>query len=86
MINFFDEINEKFKTSLKDSAYDFKVIYTGAGAYIEGHQGIIDFSESEISFKLKKGKITFFGENIFVKSLDVDTSFVAGKILKVERV
>ena len=86
MINFFDELNDKFKMTVKDSAYNFKVVYTSAGAYLEGHTGLIDFSDSEISFKLKKGKITFLGENIFVKSLDVDSAFVAGTILKVEKV
>ena len=85
MINFFDELEEKFKVSIDKSLPNFKLIYLPYGVYLEGHFGMLTLDQSEISFKLKKGKMTFFGEGLFIKSLEVNTAIIAGKIFKIER-
>ena len=86
MTNFFDELTEKFKMPFSKTDGGFKVIYISSGVYIEGHCGVIDFNDNEVSFKLKKGKLSFLGENLFIKELTLDSSVISGKILKIERV
>lgn len=85
MINFFDELEEKFKLSIDKNLPNFKVIYLPYGVYLEGHCGVLTLEQNEIAFKLKKGKISFFGENLIIKSLEESCVIISGKILKIER-
>lgn len=86
MINFFDELSEKFKMHFNKMDGDFKIIYISSGVYLEGQRGVISFCDSEISFKLKKGKITFYGSKLFIKDLEPDFVVVSGQIDRIERI
>lgn len=85
MINFLVEMQQKFKLPFGEDFGQFKIIYIDSGAYIEGHRGIDFLSSEQISFKLKKGRISFFGNDLVIKQLEVDCAAVSGRIMKIER-
>lgn len=85
MINFFDEFESRFKLSISKNQANFKVVYLPSGVYLEGHQGVLKLEKDEISLKLKGGFITFFGDKLFIKMLEVDCCVISGEIKKIER-
>ncbi len=85
MTNFYDEFGKVLNIPASEIANGFKVFMLNTACYLEGHKGIKTFSDSEISFKIKGGQITFFGDKLKIKNLDQDTAIIEGIPKKIER-
>ncbi|MBE7075606.1 MAG: hypothetical protein E7375_00860 [Clostridiales bacterium] len=82
MFNFFNEVKQNIKSPIED----FNIInMSGQILYVEGHKGLIVLSKEEIVFKIKKGTVSVFGENMLLAELNQTTIKICGKIKKVEQ-
>lgn len=84
MFNFFEQIKNELmlETSMFDS-YNL-INMSNKIVYVEGHRGVFLISEDCISFKIKKGVILVYGENLVLKKITKTTLTIQGNIKKVE--
>ncbi|MDR3292844.1 MAG: YabP/YqfC family sporulation protein [Clostridiales bacterium] len=58
-----------------------RVIVFGGGVYVEGHKGVAEFSESEITFFLPRGgRLNLSGKDFRLSFLSNDGACVTGKV------
>lgn len=75
---------EKLMNS-ENASIDYRIINLGGNnLHIEGVKSIINLSNSEMFFQLKKTAILVSGRDLKIKYLDENSCVIAGKILKVE--
>lgn len=58
-------------------------IYSSNTLCIEGHKGILDYTDTEVNFKLNNNRADILGENLIIKDYDFDTAVVVGNISSV---
>ena len=86
MFNFFDELVFEYGLQI-DKVSDFNLInISNKLLYVEGQKGVILISDDVISFKVKKGAICVYGEELKLKRITKTTLVIMGKIKKVESV
>lgn len=59
-------------------------VFGGTTAVIEGHKGILNYLQSEVSFYLSDGVISVMGENLKIKCLSKNFAVVVGRVDRVE--
>ena len=59
-------------------------IVGGRAAHVEGHRGIIEYSEQRIVLAMSRGKITLSGGNMTLRAMNGGELLVQGKIQSVE--
>lgn len=68
---------------IKESfAYKITLI-AGKELLIEGHKGILSYSENEIIIRVRHGKIELLGEKLFIKEINEDEVLVTGCVVSV---
>ncbi|MCL2631068.1 MAG: YabP/YqfC family sporulation protein [Firmicutes bacterium] len=55
-------------------------IFSGKGAFIEGHKGVFSVSEEEIVIKLKKEKVYISGNGLKITEINASEIYIIGKI------
>ena len=85
VFNFFNEIKNKASSIDNNFLNDYNIInISGKLLYVEGHLGVTIISDSQIAFKVKKGRVVVDGEGLFLCELTDNTLTVQGKINKME--
>ena len=56
----------------------------GRMAHVEGHRGIIEYSEERIVLALKRGKLTLSGSGMSLRAMNGAELLVCGRIQSVE--
>lgn len=59
-------------------------VFGGTTAVVEGHKGIANYSDNEISFSLQHGTLNVVGDKLNIKCLSKNFAVVTGQISKVE--
>ena len=59
-------------------------VFGGTTAVIEGHKGIANYSDNEVSFYLSNGIIKIYGSDLNIKCLSKNFAVVTGRIYKTE--
>ncbi len=78
---FFKLTANKIKLSESELLADCIVsVYSAKGVHLEGHKGVLVFSEEEIVFKRKKGAITILGKNLNISEISSTDAYVSGEI------
>lgn len=68
---------------IKES-FAYKVtLIGGKELFIEGHRGIVSYSDQEIICRVKRDKLEISGEKLFVKEINEDELLVSGIVLGV---
>ncbi|MCM1043464.1 MAG: YabP/YqfC family sporulation protein [Corallococcus sp.] len=68
-------------------AHSYKYsVFGGHTAVIEGHGGLIAYTEEQIVFKVGKSKLAVNGDVLFICQLNKDSAVVRGEIHSVEYV
>ena len=84
MKSYLDEALEK--VGLFGCEYGVRVTLFGfKGARVEGHDGLVDYTDTEVAVRAGREKIPIRGEKLIVKELSRDEIFVAGKISGAEK-
>ncbi len=85
MTNFFDEICESAGLEASTIKGNYKLAMLGFNAvYIEGHKGLIVFSTTEMSFKVKNGTLKIIGEKLELRNFSKEAAEIKGKIKNIE--
>ena len=85
MYDFFDEIASKTGLPFDILNNGFRVInFSNRSVYVEGFTNIINFEDSEVILKLKKGIVKIEGTEIKIKNMNLETIIVVGNIKLVE--
>lgn len=58
-------------------------VFGGHTVVIEGHKGIAEYSETQVSFLLGKSKLTVLGEKLSITCLERNFAVISGKIISV---
>ncbi len=83
MFNFFSEVKKGVKNFDLTGKYNI-VNISGEILYVEGHKGVALLSKTQISFKVKNGRLLIEGDNLVLVELTEDTLKISGKISKIE--
>ena len=84
-MNFIDEFAAKMGFEKKLLTGGFKIIcFSFDSILIEGHKGIMLFSDDEMRFKIKGGSVSIVGEKLSLKNFSKHSVVVCGKIKKTE--
>lgn len=87
MFNFFDEIKKSISKIEPNELSSYNLIdISGKILYVEGHLGLTELSKTLITFKVKHGRISVYGEDLILSELDLTTMKIAGKIAKIEKI
>jgi len=85
MYAFFDEIAKITNLPLDIFNNGFRLInFSNKTVYIEGFTSILNFTDSEIVIKLKKGVSKITGSKLKIKHMNLESIIVVGDILSVE--
>jgi len=63
---------------IKESFANKITLIAGKELLIEGHKGILSYSENEIIIRVRHGKIELLGEKLFIKEINEDEVLVTG--------
>ena len=86
MFNFFNEIAFDFGLEV-EGINSFNLInMSNKLLYVEGQKGVLFVGEDVISFKVKKGAVSVYGENLKLRRITKTTLAIVGNIKKVESV
>ena len=77
------EIQSKLKNSVEGIGNNFTITLDKGYAVIEGHKGILQFSNDIIVIKLKKGSATFKGKNLSIASSQSKELVIKGEVVDV---
>lgn len=77
---FFNEIAEKLQISGADFISPRITVLGRAGVSIEGHRGLLYFSDGEIRLKIKGGSLTVTGESLKLIEVSEAEAVVSGRI------
>ncbi|MBO5774023.1 MAG: YabP/YqfC family sporulation protein [Clostridia bacterium] len=65
-------------------SFTYKITFIGGKELlIEGHKGIVSYSEQEIIARVKRGKLEIAGEKLFLKEINEDELLISGIVLGV---
>ena len=85
MFNFFDEIKSGMDNALPQGIEKYNIVnISGRILYVEGHRGITTLSKSNITFKVKGGRIVVEGKDMIMAELTENTLKIVGNIIKIE--
>ena len=74
------------KVGLFGCEYGARVTVFGfMGVRIEGHGGILDYTEHEVTVRIHREKLMVRGEKLHVRELSRDELFIAGRISGMEK-
>lgn len=84
MFNFFEEMATMFGINL--GKYDsFNLVnISNKLMYVEGQKGIIKITPDCITFRVKNGVISVFGQNLTIKRIAENVLVIQGEIKQVE--
>lgn len=84
IFNYFADLKKEF--NLSDNIFSsYNLVNIGGKfIYIEGHKGLVNINDCEISCKLSKGLLCVRGENLKLKVLNKTTIGISGKIYNTE--
>ena len=75
------DINKVLNRYLQTSFADYKyIVSAGQIVYLEGHTGIVSFTSSSITFRLKKNLLTISGTDLCIAEFDKTSAVVKGQI------
>ena len=75
---------EKFMQSV-DTSINYRLVNLGGKSlYVEGISNVVNFSDKEMRFQLKKKLLIIFGTNLNIKYLDKSSCVIIGEISGVE--
>ena len=80
MRSFYDEAILRLGLSPDQTTLPRIVFYYPDGVTVEGHKGITDFNENEISVRIGKNKVKIRGSSLRIVEIGEDQLFVRGKI------
>lgn len=83
---FLDEIKKSLKIENMEFASPVVTIFGKVGAAVEGHKGILYFSDEEIRFKVKSRILSVSGKNLSLVESGEREAVVSGTVEKVEYV
>jgi len=82
-MNFLEDITKLIGEDDLLLTFDYRVVnINGKYLYLEGIVGILNLSEKEIEFKLKKKSIKVIGEDMQIKYFDNSTAVIYGRIIQ----
>lgn len=65
-----------------DSAIGVKITVCDLnGILIEGHKGVITYTQSNVDLRLKGKKLSILGKNLSIMEITSDEVFIKGKLL-----
>lgn len=77
---FYDEIFSKLNIQNSDFIFPRITILGKCGVIIEGHRGIMLFSDEEIKLRIKGGYISVTGELLSLSEVSESEAVVSGRI------
>ena len=80
---FYDEVADILKIDAHDFVAPRITVYGKTGASVEGHRGLLYFSETEIKFRIRGGALTLTGEKLSLYQVTEKEAVVAGRITAV---
>ena len=84
-MNFIDEFAKKLGFDDGVAKGGFKVFcYNFDNVVVEGHKGIMLFSQQEMRFKVKGGALSVVGESLGLKNFTKFSACVCGDVVRVE--
>lgn len=78
-----NEIQSKLKSNVEGIGNSFTITLDKGYAVIEGHKGIVQFDNEQITVKLKKGSATFKGKNLSIASSQSKELVIKGEVVDV---
>lgn len=84
MFNFFESLKKEFKLKRESFGRFNLVLVSNNFLYVEGHKGLLNLTEENVSFKVKGGALVVRGSGIFLKELTPNTVAIGGKISSFE--
>lgn len=83
---FIDEVMFKLGITPDGSLGGDRVsVFSGRGVFVEGHKGIVSFSDSEIEIKLRGARLKLSGSGLSIKEINPDEIFIVGQVVSVVR-
>lgn len=80
-MHFEEEINKILDKYIDVSLCEYRYTnFAGKSVYLEGHTGLISFTDKEINFKLKKKLFILQGSDLKIKEFDNNTAIIIGQI------
>lgn len=84
MFNFFNELVADFGFE-NEFVNSFNLInMSNKFIYVEGQKGVVSITSDVITFRIKKGVISVFGQNLTLKRITATTLCIEGNIKKIE--
>ena len=84
MSGFYNDILLKLGLSPEESVGSKVTIIGFCGVFIEGHSGIMEYSEELIKVGIKRKILLIKGKNMVVSVINKDEIYIKGKIFAVE--
>lgn len=84
MFNFFIELKKHFKLDNQISSYQM-INMSNRFIYLEGHKGILNFTDNMINIKVKSGVLVIKGKDLFLSEISCDTISIKGEINCIEK-
>ena len=84
VFNFFNELALDYNLNIGEYNQFNLVNLSNRLVYIEGQKGIIKIATACITFRVKKGVISVFGQNLTIKRITDTTLVISGEIKQIE--
>lgn len=82
--SFVDVVCETCGLEVATLAHGYKYsVYDGRAVVVEGHKGIVSYTETSVVFALRKNKLTIKGGRLSIKCLERNFAVVVGDIVSV---
>lgn len=53
------------------------------GVLVEGHKGVINYSQDSLVLRIKEGRLKILGKNLAIMEITADEVYIRGKIFSV---
>ncbi len=80
MYSFYDETLLRLGLPLEQTTLPQIVFYFNAGIAVEGHKGVLSFSDREIVFRVGRDKVKITGKELTVREISDRQLFIRGEI------
>lgn len=84
MFNFFNELALDYNLNIGELNQFNLVNISNKLIYVEGQKGIIKILSDCITFRVRKGVISVFGQNLTIKRITNTTLVISGEIKQIE--
>ena len=74
------EIESKLKSNIDGVGNTFTITIEKGYAVVEGHKGIVQFENQKIIVKLRKGSVTFIGNDLSIASSQSKELVIKGQV------